>query len=400
MKKSLLKAGALALVGALLCTSCDQEPVDAVGSELLSTESQFIPDQYIVVYKQSHTSIAGRISKGNSAGSARAITQYTHEIFQSQGLRTPQLLHIYTQTIAGAVMKLNRTEFDLLRSDDRIDFIEQDKVFVMAKPSRPGNKGKTSPQQVTQVTPWGVARVNGVSNYTGSGAAWIIDTGIDLDHPDLNVDVARSVSFIATGGPDDQQGHGTHVAGTIAAINNTIGVIGVAPGAPVISVRVLDSNGAGSWSGIIAGVEYVAAHGKAGDVANMSLSGSASLAMDNAVVAAASNGIKFVLAAGNQSDNANNRSPARVNGNNIYTISAMSNGDWWASFSNYGSPPVDYCAPGVSVQSTWKDAGYNTMNGTSMATPHAAGVLLLGLPMASGTVRNDPDGDADTIISH
>src|SRR5690606_33689667 len=111
-------------------------------------------------------------------------------------------------------------------------------------------------------------------------------------------------------------------------------------------------------------------------------------------------GIKFVLAAGNEGTHANNSSPARVNGTNVYTISAMNSSDSWASFSNYGNPPVDYAAPGVSVKSTWRNGGYNTISGTSMAAPHAAGVLLLGAPRTDGTVKNDPDGNPDPIIVH
>ena len=132
----------------------------------------------------------------------------------------------------------------------------------------------------------------------------------------------------------------------------------------------------------------------------MSLGGPVSQALDDAVSAAASKGVKFVLAAGNESTNANNSSPARVNGANIYTISAMNSSDSWASFSNYGNPPVDYAAPGVSIKSTWKGGGYNTISGTSMASPHAAGVLLLGAARTDGTVKNDPDGNPDQIIVH
>jgi subtilisin family serine protease len=131
----------------------------------------------------------------------------------------------------------------------------------------------------------------------------------------------------------------------------------------------------------------------------MSLGGGVSTALDNAVIAA-SNPVKFVLAAGNESDNANNHSPARANGSHVYTISAMNSSNNWASFSNYGNPPIDYCAPGVAVFSTWKDGGYNTISGTSMAAPHAAGVLLLGNARTDGTVNGDPDGNADAIIVH
>ena len=191
---------------------------------------------------------------------------------------------------------------------------------------------------------------------------------------------------------------GTHVAGTIAAIDNNIGVVGVAAGATVIPVKVLGARGSGSWSGIIAGIEHVAEYGSAGDVANMSLGGGIVAAVDDAVKAAAAYGIKFVLAAGNSGANAINYSPARANGDNIYTISAMWEGDIWVSFSNYGSP-VDYCAPGVYINSTWKNGGYNRISGTSMAAPHAAGVLLLGDPSSDGTVSGDPDGSPDPIIS-
>jgi len=117
---------------------------------------------------------------------------------------------------------------------------------------------------------------------------------------------------------------------------------------------------------------------QAGDVANMSLGRPTSDALDQAILNASQKGIIFALAAGNESDDANNHSPARVNGTNIYTISAMDDTDTWASFSNYGNPPIDYCAPGVDIKSTWKDGEYNTISGTSMASPHPAGVLLLG----------------------
>jgi subtilisin family serine protease len=215
--------------------------------------------------------------------------------------------------------------------------------------------------------------------------------------------VARSITVFTSGkdakSADDGNGHGTHVAGTIAAKNNTVGVIGVAYDASVVAVKVLDSRGSGSYSGVIKGVDYVAATGKAGDVANMSLGGPVSQALDDAVVAASNKGIFFALAAGNDGAHANNSSPARANGANIYTVSAMNSSDTWASFSNYGNPPVDYCAPGVSIKSTWKGGAYNTISGTSMASPHVAGVLLMtgGKPATSGNVKGDPDGTADPI---
>jgi subtilisin family serine protease len=198
---------------------------------------------------------------------------------------------------------------------------------------------------------------------------------------------------------NDQNGHGTHVAGTIAAKDNTIGVIGVAPGATVVPVRVLDRRGSGSTSGVIAGVDYVGANGKPGDVANMSLGGGISATLDQAVIDAAKGGVRFALAAGNESDDADNHSPARAEGANIFTVSAIDINDKFASFSNYGNH-VDWAEPGVSIKSTWLSGGYNTISGTSMATPHLAGLLLAGAVKVGGYAQNDPDGKPDPIGVH
>ena len=310
--------------------------------------------------------------------------------------------HVYTATIKGFSAKMSATAAARLAANNpNIAYYEADKIArIVAPPSSKAKPGGGTPPP--QTTPWGITRVNGVVSFTGANRAWVIDTGIDLDHPDLNVDVARSKSFLGgnqANNPDDQNGHGSHVAGTIAAINNTIGVIGVAPGAPVVAVRVLDRRGSGTFSGVIAGVDYVAANGAPGDVANMSLGGGFSQALNDAVIAASAN-VKFAVAAGNESTDASTKSPASANGPNVFTISAFSEGDVFASFSNFGNPPVDFADPGVSVFSTYKDAGYATLSGTSMATPHAAGVLLLGACRSGGTVSGDPDGNPDTICIH
>jgi hypothetical protein len=305
--------------------------------------------------------------------------------------------HVRTHAARGFSAAIPEHRVASLRADPRVLLVERDGPVQLIQPigatARPGGGG-TSGQQ----TPWGITRVGGA----GSGAgrtAWIIDSGIDLDHPDLNTS-RNCHTFYAGTSPDDGNGHGTHVAGTIAALNNSIGVVGVAAGAYVCSVRVLGASGSGSWEGVVNGVDYVAAHGASGDVANMSLGGSGSNAtLENAIKDAAQGGIRFTLAAGNEGDDANNHTPARVNGTNIYTISAINSSDCMASWSNYGNPPVDYAAPGVSILSTWKGGGTKTISGTSMAAPHAAGVLLLGSARTSGFAKCDPDGNPDPIIS-
>jgi subtilisin family serine protease len=291
---------------------------------------------------------------------------------------------------------------NMRRNNPSIAYCEQDQIMtaVVAAKGKPGGGGTTQPGQET---PYGIARVNGVADYTGSGVAWVIDTGIDLAHPDLNVDASRGAYF-AGRGVADENGHGTHVSGTIAAINNNIGVIGVAPGATVIPVRVLDRRGSGSNSGVIDGVNWVAANGKPGDVANMSLGGGVSTALDQAVLdAARTSGVKFALAAGNETDDYHNHSPARIGGDsstdNVFTVSAVDVNNKFASFSNYGAG-IAFAEPGVAIKSTWLSGGYNTISGTSMATPHLAGLLLLGAVRNGGTAVGDPDGTPDPIGVH
>ena len=328
------------------------------------------------------------VSRGNSQAEANRSAQ-------SVGARAK---HTYSAALRGFAVDLPAQALERMKANNpNIAYCEQDQVMTVAPiraTARPGGGGTTQP---AQVTPWGITRVNGGLSGTFA-TAWVIDSGIDLTHPDLNVDTARSRTFL--GGNTtaaDQNGHGTHVAGTIAARDNTIGVIGVAPGARVVSVRVLDRSGSGSNSGVIAGVDYVAANGLSGDVANMSLGGGISQALDDAVVRASAGGVRFTLAAGNSSVSATTSSPARVNGANLFTVSSFAIGDNWSSFSNFGNPPVDFAEPGSAIKSTWLSGGYNTISGTSMAAPHLAGLLLTGAVRSGGTVIGDPDGNPDVI---
>ncbi len=370
LERSQTKIKALAAIAAL--------PMIALAAPVQAQQAgDKIPGSYICVFD------ANKVSRGNAMAEAQRSAQ------AAQG----QLRHVYSVAIRGfAVNAAPQAIANMQANNPNISYCEQDQVMTVIQ-RKLGGGGSTQP---AQETPWGIAWVNGGRPGTFA-TAWVIDSGVQLNHPDLNVDTVRSRNFTGSGDASDQNGHGTHVAGTIAAIDNTIGVIGVAPGAPVVSVRVLDRRGSGSTSGVIAGVDYVAQFGRPGDVANMSLGGGISTTLDNAVIAASAGGVRFVLAAGNESQNAANSSPARANGPNIYTISSFAVGDNWSSFSNFGNPPVDFAEPGSAIKSTWIGSGYNTISGTLMAAPHFAGILLQGAPGNGGRVNGDPDGNADTI---
>jgi len=402
MKKYLLRGLVLSMLAIVAIIGCSDSTSVAPDTENQLTEPAPIPGQYIVVLK-------GTEKQKIVPGNVSQLEDIKTDIYIRNTINSESIKNSFNHSVVSFVAELSDEQLESLRKDENVSYIEQDRIVTFAPPCGTPKGGPCDGGggggSDSQETPYGITRVNGGVTYAGSGVAWILDSGIDLDHPDLNVDASRGYNAFTSGKDgkslDDGNGHGTHVAGTIAAIDNSTGVIGVAAGATVIPVKVLGARGSGSYSGVIAGIDHVAANGSSGDVANMSLGGPVSQAVDDAVKnAAQSSGVKFVLAAGNESTDANNSSPARVNGNNIYTISAMNSNDAWASFSNYGNPPVDYAAPGVSIKSTWKNGGYNTISGTSMAAPHAAGVLLLGNASTDGTVSGDPDGNADSIIVH
>lgn len=252
---------------------------------------------------------------------------------------------------------------------------------------KPGGGGGGS---AAQQLPWGIDKIDADVSSTvagnGSGAienvdAYIIDTGIDASHADLNV--VSSVNF--AGGPDtDCNGHGTHVAGTVAAKDNTIDVVGVSPGMRLHAVKVLGCGGSGSWSGVIAGIDWVTANAAKPAVANMSLGGGANQGVDDAVKNSAAGGVFYAVAAGNEGTDACNSSPARAGTTpGVMTVAATDSSDNEASWSNYGNC-VSIWAPGVSILSTKKGGGTITYSGTSMASPHVAGGAALYLSKNAG----------------
>ncbi len=363
-------------------------------------------DRYIVVFNNDAFDDAKTFGK-RYAQSQEIILDDAQKLLEQGGLTNIKIRQVFSNSIKGVSMNLDEEQLNKLENDRNIKYIEKDRYVLLAPPCGTKKGGPCEDNEPQgQDIPYGVVRVGGVQNYSGTGVAWIIDSGIDIDHPDLNVDHERGyrapevAPFLLEHPFDDDNGHGTHVAGIIGAINNDIGVLGVAPGATVIPVKVLGENGYGWWSDIIAGIDYVAANAKPGDVANLSIGGVTVDAVDDAVIAASGKGIWFVIAAGNNADDANLYSPSRTNGDLIITISAMDENDQWASFSNFGNPPIDYVAPGVMINSTSTNGTYRLNSGTSMAAPHAAGVILLGgTPGTDGSfVNGDPDGNPDKVI--
>jgi subtilisin family serine protease len=283
---------------------------------------------------------------------------------------------------------LTAQQIDALENDPLVAYVEADGTMTAN----------------AQTLPWGINRIDADTSSTkagdGNGAVsnvnvYIIDTGIDKAHADLKV--VKHVNF--AGGPNtDCHGHGTHVAGIVAAKDNTIGVVGVAPGAPLTGVKVLNCAGVGTVSGVIKGVDWVTTHAIKPAIANMSLGGGASNALDTAVKNSANSGVFYSIAAGNSGDDACNYSPARAGTHNgVMTTAATDQNEQDPSWSNFGSC-VDIWAPGVGILSTKKGGGTTTMSGTSMAAPHVGGTGALYLSShtaaSAATVENQLKADA------
>ena len=284
----------------------------------------------------------------------------------------------------GMSARLTPAQREALQRDPSVDVIEEEQIFSIKPTGQVGTTATVS----TQSTPWGISKTEATQSYTlagnGSGAiagvrAYIIDTGIDTKNSDLNR--AGHINFAGDGRNTDCNGHGTHVAGTVAAADNKSAVVGMGPGVAVYGVKVLNCQGSGTTTSVIKGVDWVAANAIKPAVANMSLGGGVSQLLDDAVRNAASKGIFFSIAAGNSATQACNSSPARVGGGatpGVMVAAASDVSDLEASFSNYGAC-VDIWAPGVNVPSLKLGGGTVAMSGTSMASPHVGGAAALYL---------------------
>ena len=312
--------------------------------------------------------------------------------------------HVYRSALKGYAATIPANRLDDVRSDPRVAYVEADKVaFALGKPggSVPKPTVQTRPPGITAVGAYEADTVAGDGSGEAVGHLYVIDTGVDSAHPDLNVVEFKNFA----GGPNkDCNGHGTHVAGTAAARDNTSHVVGVAPGVSIHAIKVLNCNGSGFYSGIIAGIDWVTENHHEGAVANMSLGGPADAALDAAVQRSADRGVLYVVSAGNESQNACNGSPARAGAgtnNGIVTVGAVDASRVQASFSNHG-PCVDIWAPGVSIISTWPGSTMRTLSGTSMASPHVAGGGLLlrsGATLTPAAAEARLKSDADDTDS-
>lgn len=343
--------------------------VNAQAAKILSVESnKAIDDQYIVVFTTPSVL---------NVKDSKAVAAFANK--QAKALQNKHNVSITKEfggVLNGVVINASAKQLKGLLNNPNIDYIEQDQV-VTVTPAITASGDQASPT-------WGLDRVDQRnlplnSNYhydfDGTGVtAYVIDTGVRISHNEFGNRASHGYDFVDNDNDaTDCNGHGTHVAGTIGG-----GEYGVAKNVNIVGVRVLGCNGSGSYSGVISGIDWVKNNASGPSVANMSLGGGVSQAVDDAVNNAVASGVSFVVAAGNDNSNACNYSPARAA--NAITVGSTTSSDARSSFSNYGNC-LDIYAPGSSITSAWynSDTSTNTISGTSMAAPHVAGAVALYL---------------------
>ena len=345
------------------------QPAFAAGA---SPGSEVIPGQYVIVFRDD----------------VRDVSGLARQLAAAHG---GSLRFVYEHALKGFAARIPDAAAAALARNPNVAYVEQDQVARAL--------------ETTQSNPtWGLDRsdqralpLSGTYSYTPTGAGvtvYIIDTGIRFDHSEFGGRAVSGYDVVDGGSADDCNGHGTHVAGTVGG-----GSYGVAKGAKLVGVRVLDCDGSGTYSGVIAGVDWVTRQKNesptAPAVANMSLGGGASSSLDDAVKNSIAAGVTYAVAAGNDNYDACYYSPARVAA--AVTVGATTSSDSRASYSNYGSC-LDLFAPGSSITSAWytSTSATNTISGTSMATPHVAGVAALHL---QGNASASPTAVRDAIVN-
>ncbi|MBD0421925.1 S8 family peptidase [Streptomyces sp. TRM S81-3] len=342
-----------ALAGGLTAVPAQAAPAE--GTVLAAGSPTAVKDSYIVTLKKS-TGL-----KASSAAGKDVVEEYGGTVKKT-----------FRSALNGYAVTLSATEARRLAADPAVASVEQDQRVRLADTTQSN-------------APWGLDRIDQTSlplsgTYTypdsaGSGVtAYVIDTGVRITHQQISG--RASYGYDAVDGDttaSDGNGHGTHVATTIAGTT-----YGAAKKAKVVAVRVLDNNGSGTTAGVIAGIDWVTANHSGPSVANLSLGGGASTTLDRAVRNSIASGVTYAVAAGNSGASASSYSPARVT--EAITVGATTSTDAKAGYSNYGSV-LDLFAPGSSITAGWHtgDTATNTISGTSMATPHVAGAAAVYL---------------------
>ncbi len=351
----------------------------ATGEIRLAGGASAVPGSYIVVLKNSAVGVEAGTRRASAAVAGRA-----DGLARSYGATVRRT---YAAALVGFEAAMTERAAKRLAANPAVAYVEQNHVVSLA---------------ATQPNPpsWGLDRIdqrnlplNRSYTYPTTGAgvrAYIIDTGVRLSHGDFGGRATSGYDAVDGGSADDCNGHGTHVAGTVGGTAH-----GVAKGVSIVAVRVLNCQGSGTNAGVIAGINWVTQNAVKPAVANMSLGGSASTAVDNAVNSSITSGVTYSLAAGNSNANACNSSPARVPAG--ITVGATTSTDARASYSNYGRC-LDIFAPGSSITSAWSTGNTATrsISGTSMAAPHVAGAAALVLAANPGFT---PAQVRDTLVN-
>ena len=348
------------------------------------------PPSYIVVLRDSVPNAAAETARLERANG-----------FQSD--------HEYGHALRGFAAHLGRGQLARVSADPSVAFVSPDREVSIAAQA-PLLPGETAPTGVRRIGAASTTQAHQASNV----AVAVIDTGVDLTHPDLNAVSGKNCMTKKTTPARDDNGHGTHVAGIIGAENDGGGLVGVAPGTRVYAVKVLNASGQGTWSQVICGIDWVTQKASSLNikVANMSLAGFGFAdglcgnllgdALNRAICRSTAAGVTYVVAAGNSGQEFSTAVPAAYP--DVLTVTAMSDSDGaggalggaptcrtgeaddrYASFSNFADPTDSgaqahmVAAPGVCIASTWLGGGYRTISGTSMASPHAAGTVALCL---------------------
>ncbi len=349
MKKVTVSAAAL-----LLTLAACQDPASPGQPQVSASKStssakgpaaELIPGQYIVVLND-------------------GVMDVEAVVTELAGKHNGKLKHTYAAALKGFAAELSSSDAAALAAEPDVAYVEQDQVVHAITTQSSATFGIDRVDQRNLPLSHTYSYTTTASNVR----AYIIDTGIETSHPQFG-GRAQAVYDALGGNGQDCNGHGTHVAGTVGSAS-----YGIAKGVMLRAVRVLDCSGSGSNSGVIAGINWVAANRIAPAVANMSLGGSFSQATNDAVNNLANAGVFIAVAAGNSNADACNSSPSSAA--NATTVAASTSTDAKASFSNYGGC-VDVYAPGLNITSTWLNGGTNTISGTSMASPHVAGVAAL-----------------------